>query len=225
MAEKAILQISPCTVSQTGIINAQTGKAFKAKINPAGYDQKFVMQYGGDTGRRVVIGQAGQEVKFAAIVPGGLTLKEIVLDGTGVVSTTPVKNQVANLKAVVHKFDGGTHEPPVVQVAWGTLLFYGRVKDINVAYTLFKASGEPLRAKVTLTFVEFTPTPEMIKAAGMNSPDLTHLVEVRAGDTLPLLCEKVYSDGAYYLEIARMNGLTSFRELQPGMRLRFPPLG
>ena len=41
-------------------------------------------------------------------------------------------------------------------------------------------------------------------------------------DTLPLLCERIYR--APCLAVARVNGLTSLRQLEPGMRLRFPPL-
>jgi len=47
---------------------------------------------------------------------------------------------------------------------------------------------------------------------------------VKAGDTLPLLCHRVYKDSTYYLDIARINGITNFRNIRPGMRLKFPPL-
>jgi nucleoid-associated protein YgaU len=50
------------------------------------------------------------------------------------------------------------------------------------------------------------------------------MVEVRDGDTLPLLCQRVYNDCGRYLEVARANKLANFRDLQPGTWLRFPPL-
>ena len=63
-----------------------------------------------------------------------------------------------------------------------------------------------------------TNTPATCTVDGVN------LVVVKAGDTLPLLCERIYRDPAYHLEVARVNGLTLVRQLDPGMSLRFPPL-
>jgi len=47
---------------------------------------------------------------------------------------------------------------------------------------------------------------------------------VRDGDTLPLLCHRIYGDPGYYLDVARHNQLTDFRQLRPGAKLHFPPL-
>jgi nucleoid-associated protein YgaU len=60
--------------------------------------------------------------------------------------------------------------------------------------------------------------------ANRSSPDLSHTVEVQAGDTLPLLCHRIYKDAAYYPEVARANNIVDFRTLKPGLRLHFPPL-
>ena len=49
-------------------------------------------------------------------------------------------------------------------------------------------------------------------------------VIVQEGDTLPLLCERIYRDGAHYPMVARFNGLTDFRSLKPNTVLHFPPL-
>ena len=95
---------------------------------------------------------------------------------------------------------------------------------MSCEYTLFKPSGEPLRVKIKLSFGGFMSKGEEAKKANRSSPDLTHHIEVRAGDTLPALCYRIYRDSSYYTEIARINNLTSFRTLQPGTRLSFPPL-
>jgi len=50
-------------------------------------------------------------------------------------------------------------------------------------------------------------------------------VVVKDGDTLPLLCHRIYGDSGYYADVARFNGLSSFRRLKPGLALHFPPLG
>ena len=60
--------------------------------------------------------------------------------------------------------------------------------------------------------------------ANRSSPDLSHIIEVKAGDNLPMLCYQVYKDSAYYLDVARVNGITNFRDIRPGTKLHFPPL-
>lgn len=63
------------------------------------------------------------------------------------------------------------------------------------------------------------PLPKFYFQVKWDSQDMSHLVTVRAGDTLPLLCKRIYSDPAYYMEVARVNRLVNFRNV-----LRFPPL-
>lgn len=220
---KAKLTISPCAVNN-GLIRVTSSPApFEAMINPTGYTQKSTVEY---TKVRA-LGAPGSEPKYSATPAEKYTLESFILDGTGVVSVTglvAVKDQVASLREVVYSYVGTEHETPIVQVSWGPLLFYARVSSMDVQYTLFKPSGEPLRAKVTMSFVEYQSVEEISKEANQSSPDLTHLIQVKAGDTLPLLCYRIYKDCSYYLEIARINKLTNFRQLQPGQVLSFPPL-
>lgn len=219
--KKAVLQIFGCDVDD-GKITVKKEAAFKALINPSGYDHTFGVVFAKNKTR----GAAAGEPKFDFVKPETVVLKELVLDGTGAVPglRIPVKEQVETLRKAVYNYVGEKHEPPIVRVVWGTLLFYGRVESLKFNYTLFQPNGEPLRAKVALTFVGFTSAEEEVKLKANRSPDLTHLVVVKAGDTLPLLCERIYRDPLYHLAVARINGLTQVRQLEPGMRLRFPPL-
>lgn len=221
--QKALLKISGCTVSRSGTISVDGARpVFEALINPSGYDHNYTIRYT----KNETLGQAGDEAKFNAVQSEKLSLKSLVLDGTGAIPGTrvPVKQQVEALRNAVYTYVGTKHEPPIVQVVWGSLLFYGRIEGLKFDYTLFAPNGEPLRAKIALNFVEYTSAAEEVKEKKKSSPDLTHLVVVKAGDTLPLLCERIYRDPAYHLEVARINGLTLVRELAPGMSLRFPPL-
>lgn len=221
--KKALLQISGCKVPPKGAISVDKSRPmFQALINPPGYDHNFSVKYTENKD----FGKGGNEAKFNTVDSETFLLKALVLDGTGAVPGTkePVSKQVKQLRDTVYTYVGTNHEPPIVQVAWGSLLFYGRIQSLKFDYTLFAANGEPLRAKVTLAFVEYTSATEQVKQDAKGSPDLTHLVLVRAGDTLPLLCERIYRDPGYHLAVARINGLTLPRQLEPGMRLRFPPL-
>jgi LysM repeat protein len=135
-----------------------------------------------------------------------------------------VKTQLSQLNAVVYNYDGSDHEPNIVRLLWGSLIFYGRLDSMSVTYKLFKPSGEPLRALVKLAFTGFVSKSEESLKAKRSSPDLTHVVEVKAGDTLPLLCNRIYKDCSYYLDVAEVNGIDHIRDLKPGQKLYFPPL-
>ncbi len=112
----------------------------------------------------------------------------------------------------------------MVKIGWGSGLagFYGRLESMHANYTLFRATGEALRAKVDLGFISYATPMEEALMAQRSSPDMTHTVRVRAGDTLPLLCQQIYRDASRYLEIARLNGLDGFRALRAGHRAAVP---
>ena len=221
--EKAVLTIFGCTVQEDGSIQVDEKPAFEAQINPSGYDHNYRVRYS----QPKTLGSTGGEAKFDAYEQEKIALKPLVLDGTGAVpgKEVPVKDQIAALHKAIYGYIGKEHEPPVVHVVWGTsLMFLGRISSLKFEYTLFTPSGDPLRARVSLDFVGYTTSAQEVKEKAASSPDLTHLVVVKAGDTLPLLCERIYRNPAYHLEVARINGLTLLRQLEPGMRLRFPPL-
>ncbi|MFT6971255.1 MAG: hypothetical protein ACJAXX_001824 [Roseivirga sp.] len=47
---------------------------------------------------------------------------------------------------------------------------------------------------------------------------------VKEGDQLPELCQQIYNDQSYYIQVARYNGLDKFRNLKAGSALIFPPM-
>ncbi|MGD8931705.1 MAG: peptidoglycan-binding protein [Chromatiales bacterium] len=223
---KKKLKISPCTVDDSGNVSVNEGESFEVMLNPSSYTHAYSIGYN----KKETQGQLGSDTKFSGVKPEKVDL-EIVLDGTGVVNlsesasgTPDVKTQVKQLTDIVYQYDGSNHEPNHVRLLWGSLIFFGRLESMSVDYTLFKPSGEPLRAKVKLSFSGFMSKEEEALRANRSSPDLTHLIEVKAGDTLPMLCYRVYKDCSYYLEVAKVNGITNFRDLQLGTKLHFPPL-
>jgi nucleoid-associated protein YgaU len=221
---KTQLTITRVEVSPDGSIRIDRTKTFTAMLNPSDVEHKRAIRYN----TKMTLGQVGTDAKFSGVAPDTVKFS-LLLDGTGAVpagagAPTEVADQVTALNNVVYKYDGEEHQPDHVRLLWGTLILYGRMQSMSVNYTLFKPSGDPLRAKVSLEFVGFMSTKEAELAANRSSPDLTHLVEVREGDTLPLLCVRIYGDPGYFLDVARFNGLDGFRRLEPGARLQFPPL-
>lgn len=224
---KKLLTISPCTVDTSGNISVDSSKdSFQVMLNPSTYSHEFTIK----SNKKDTLGQAAAEPKFSAVRPEGMSF-ELWIDGTGVVNllvpgvgSPDVKTQVQQLKYVVYTYDGEEHSPNHIRLLWGSLIFFGTLESLSVEYTLFKPSGEPLRAKVGLAFSGYQSKEEESLRASRSSRDLAHIVEVKAGDTLPLLCYRIYKDPAYYPDIARVNNLINFRNLVPGTRLHFPPL-
>lgn len=165
---------------------------------------------------------------------------ETVVDITGVILDKKVKfdkgkgviKYIEELKKHIYYYIDESHGPPYVKITWGSVMptfvakdkkpvFKGRLKDLEVKYTMFSLSGMPLRAELSMTFQWVEPPS---KRPTGNSPDLTHFIEVKHGDNLPALCKKIYDSPDFFMQIARINNLSSVYALKPGMKLLFPPL-
>ncbi|MEL4178821.1 CIS tube protein [Roseateles sp. PN1] len=223
---KQPLSITRCSVGKDGKVYVEDKKFYKLVINPAEFTHQRSICY--NTTRTP--GQVGNPGRFNAVNPDTISF-QVVFDGTGVVphpqgSDVPkdVAGQIEAMSRIIYNYNGEFHEPNHVQLLWGTLIFYGRLQSISTQYTLFSPGGAPLRARAQLAFLGFVSAAEGQLRANRSSPDLSHAVEVVEGDTLPLLCLRIYGDSRYYPEVARFNGLREFRRIAPGTRLHFPPL-
>ncbi|MGX9460846.1 CIS tube protein [Shewanella sp. A14] len=197
---------------------------FELMLNPTSFNHGYSIKY--DDKKKKSLGKSSSELKFAGYDSETIDFTTI-LDGTGVVKTTKpvdVNQQIDAFKKVIYSYVGNKHEPNVVHIIWGTLYFVCRLTSFKAEYVLFKPNGNPLRAKLSLAFAGYMTNKEEALTSKRSSPDLTHIIEFKAGDTLPLLCQKVYQDGSYYLQVAKANNLASFRDIKPGTQLVFPPL-
>lgn len=205
------------------------GEEFSVYINPEKYSHRYKICYTDPQAQ----GSNGSSPNFNRMAAETVTF-ELVFDGTGVVpSVLPgvvpftgdgVSEQIVEFKDLVFNYCGNIHEPKYLKLVWGTLLFKSRLRSLDISYTMFKPDGTPLRARAKMTCVGFTDEKELAKQAQKCSPDVTHLVTVKTGDTLPLLCFQIYGSSLLYREVARVNDLTDFRKLRTGAQLVFPPL-
>ena len=191
------------------------------EINPASYTHNHQVSYNNKTAQ----GKAGAKLEYKGTPPETVSF-EIYFDATGAIesSKTPVTVQIERFKKVCFKYVGEIHEPNYLIISWGSLIFKSKLTSLDINYTLFKSDGTPLRAKASVKFEEAIDVNLIAKESGNKSPDLTHAILVREGDTLPELCYKTYGDPSYYLEVADYNGIANFRKLKPGMELYLPPL-
>jgi hypothetical protein len=222
---KSLLTISCC--DNNGQPNGEG--QFQAMINPASLNHQLGISYNTDNKTNLPLGKSAVESKLSQYQQEKLGF-DLVLDGTGVVpvagqQAADVSQQVKQLKNVVYHYVGEKHEPSIVKLQWGqSFSFVGRLSSMIVDYTLFKPGGDPLRAKIKLNFGSYMSNKQEALKADRQSPDLTHQVLVKAGDTLPNLCYRIYRDSSYYLAVAEFNQLDSVSVLTPGSQLYFPPL-
>jgi hypothetical protein len=152
---------------------------------------------------------------------------DIVIDCTGIVDAarTNMKTELAALEAIVFTYNGKIHRPNYVKVQWGKdFIFKGVLLSFDTSYTLFKPDGSPLRAKISLGFTQYISPKTVQKKDDKKSPDVTHLVDVVEGMALPQLCQQVWYDEFYYVQVAKYNGLDKFRNLENVEQLIFPPI-
>lgn len=199
-------------------------------INPEKYSHSYKICWNAAQAQ----GSSGYSPKFNKMGAEKVEF-ELVFDGTGVVpgkipgasvfTEDGITKQVAAFKDLVFTYHGGIHSPNFLKIVWGKFLFQCRLETLNFTYTLFKPDGTPLRARANAAFVEFNTEKQLAQKSKTSSPDLSHVLTVEAGDLLPLMCFRIYGSSAHYVEVARVNGLSDFRNLAVGTQLLFPPLG
>jgi hypothetical protein len=192
---------------------------FKVYFNPEEYVQVYDVEFEQTQGE----GTTASPLVFRRIKPQECRLR-FFFDGTGAAGEKiDVHDKIQEFFSVVG-YDGDQHRPRFLKVIWGRMELLCVLLRADITYKLFHPDGTPLRAVMEATFLEHRDDQSRVAEANDSSPDLTHVRHAKAGDTLPLMAFRIYGDARHYLEVARVNGLDTFRVLTPGQRLIFPPL-
>ncbi|MBK7389174.1 MAG: hypothetical protein KBH11_08480 [Bacteroidia bacterium] len=152
---------------------------------------------------------------------------DIIIDCTGIVDPQRVNlsDEIEELEKIVFAYNGKIHRPNFVKIQWGKkLIFKGVLVTMNISYTLFRPNGSPLRAKISLSFEQYLSPSTLRKIDKPESPDVTHLVKVIEGQTLPMICYRTWNDPFKYIEVAEFNKLNKFRQLKGHSNLILPPV-
>ena len=196
---------------------------FEALINPETYGLDYKVKTADAQGQ----GTSSTQVKFEYTMPEELNF-EFLFDNTGIIDGKPkpdgVFDDVNHFRKMLTGYQGSSHEPYHLKLVWGNLIFKCRAIELGIAYKLFNPDGKPIRAVAKVKFKSSIEEKKRAAKENKTSPDLTHIRKVKAGDTLPLMCQLIYGDPGYYLQVAKFNGLGNFRVLRPGTDLVFPPI-
>lgn len=200
----------------------QVGEPFVAIMNPENYTQEIKMEFENGQGQ----GTSGSQPRFKLKPPEELSF-EILFDCTGIIDHNPrsdISQEIADFKEFLMGYEGDIHQPKFFRFVWGTSLMKGICVLLNIAYKLFSPNGKPIRAICKVSIRELKEEELRVAEERASSPDLTHYRTVKKGDTLPLMCYRIYGHSKFYLQVAQVNKLSNFRQLQPGLELLFPPI-
>lgn len=220
---------------------------YDALVNPETYTIHHLVEYNPEP---PPAGSTGKDQQFVRSLPPTLQF-DFLFDSTGVIpvplegiagalSNVPVAGAIAGaladkkkydiiseiekFKHIVYEYHGDEHAPRSVQLIWGTLLFEGVLTSLNFNFKLFQPDGTPIRVVATAGFTGTIEDDLRVAKEASTSPDLTHIRKVKDGDKLPLMAFNIYGDSSYYLEVARINKLSNFRNLTVGDEIIFPPI-
>jgi nucleoid-associated protein YgaU len=208
-------------------------------VNPESFTQNFKVELNQQKGQ----GNQGTNANYKGTKPEELKL-DFTFDGTNTIQgynskldknfnrdqsfeakPKPVKDQLKIFMDTVYNMKGKIHRPHFLKVHWGKgFKFPCILSNLDLNYTLFEPSGDPLRIKVSATFLNYIAQKERKAREKKKSPDLTHVRQVIAGNRLDLMTYEIYNDSNFVTQIAHANRLTSFRTLRTGSNLVFPPL-
>lgn len=209
------------------------GPKYSALINPETYRWSYRIQYTDDQAP----GAIAERKNFVCIEPKQIAF-DLIFDGTGVVKSgaimdmatsfgapepVSVEEQITEFRSKF-TYNSATHQPFYLKIHWGTLLFKGVLREIDIQYKLFNSKGRPIRATAKCTFSESLDAPLQEAIRNNQSPDITHERLFRETDRIDLMAHDIYGDSQYYTDVAAHNGLDSFRQVRAGTTMYFPPL-
>ena len=117
-----------------------------------------------------------------------------------------------------------THAPPVLLFTWGSVSFRCVLAKASEKLIMFLPSGVPVRARVQVTFNEFTNAEWEAKETKRETATYAKSYVVTQGETLSSIAAAVYKNARLWRPIALRNGVVDPRRLVVGQRLLIPRL-
>ena len=164
--------------------------------------------------------------------------------GEGATSVTTVSDRIYQLVRI----EPTRHAPPILTFLWNDEFPGNRVgagadspgppplggqrrnafrcvmESLKQKFTLFSATGVPLRATLTVSLREYRDLDEQLAQLNLSSPDRTHVHVLQQGDTLAAVAHRYYDAPAQWRAVAEENRIEDARRMIPGTFLRVPPL-
>ena len=211
--------------SAKAYIEVETGDEIECMFNPS----ELSFSVGADWGKADKPGLAVPQLEFNAGVSGTMELNLFFDTTNSGKSVTKTTNKLIELTRVNTKLSGydkskNNGRPPSVVFRWGKFRsFKAVVEQVSVNYTYFSKSGDPLRARVSLTLKQLEDDkkfPAQNPTSGTPAPQRSHMVQ--PGETLDRIAWQHYGDATKWRAIAAANRIRDPFSLRPGVMLDIP---
>ncbi len=153
---------------------------------------------------------------------------DLFFDTYGIVPIVDVRvftRQIFNLTTV--EKHGDLHRPPLCQLQWGLFNFENSqwvLQSLNQRFSLFHATGVPLRATLSCTFRQWRSGKTEAALLDRKSADVAKTHTVERGETLSAIAADEYRDPTLWRAIADANRIDNPRQLVAGQVLIIPAL-
>lgn len=209
---------------------------FVVQVNPETITRKFAIEYLDQRNP-----STGQNAKYFRTRQEEFRI-DILFDATGVVKDSGLFNiaianpfatqdndltaQITLFKNYCYNVAGSTHRPYFIKIYYGTedITFSGVLQTLDIDYKLFTPEGKPLRAIAHMGLISSLNPIDAALLADMQSPDITHQKTFKAGTHFTILSNDTYKDVNRYIDVAKANRMLSFRKIENGRVINFPPI-
>jgi nucleoid-associated protein YgaU len=132
--------------------------------------------------------------------------------------------QLASKVTDLMSIDATTHSPPVLLFTWSSLSFTCVLTRATQRFIMFKSDGTPVRARLTVTFSQYSNAELEAKEIKRETADYTKVHIVLQGETLAAIAAAAYGDPQLWRPIALRNSIDDPHQLTTGMQLALPQL-
>jgi hypothetical protein len=209
------------------ITNIDTSEDFEVIFNP----EEYRLEKGNNFAQIAVPGLRSPLLQF---VHGNLKTLEMELlvdtyeahtSGSKAVNTAKqdVRDMTRRITGLLD-INPKTHAPPVLLFTWGSLTFRCVLARVSEKFIMFLPTGIPIRARLQVTFNEFTNAEFEAKEVKRETADYSQFYVVGQDETLSSIAAKVYENPLLWRPIALRNQIDDPRNLAIGLRLLIPQL-
>ena len=198
------------------ILNTDTNEKLTVLFNP----EEYSLNRDNNFAQAAVPGRSAPLLQFTH---GNLRTLEMELLFDTYEKLRDVREETGKLLKLLD-INPETHAPPVLLFVWGSLRFECVLARANQRFILFLPSGEPVRARVQVSFSEFTNSSLEAKEIKRETADFTKIRVVGQGETLSSIAGDVYANPTLWRPLAIRNGIDAPHALLPGQKLVVPRL-
>jgi hypothetical protein len=207
-------------IVKASITNLNNGEVFWVMFNPE--------EYSLDEGSAFAeIGIPGLRTPPIQYVRGNARSLKMELFYDTYESGGDVRRQTRQITALLDK-DPATQAPPILLFSWGGLNFKCVLESVGQRFIFFLRDGTPVRAKLSVSFKEYTPVEIDFRRGFFIGPPSLHNVAARITgerDTLSQIAAATLGDPGRWREIAEANDIDNPRLIPPGLPLIVPLRG